>query len=335
MIKRVKEAMFVGVLLAGIMSGQQSVAATDKKAAGPSSKSVASKYQPAKTAAKGKARLVVRNGYLRAERVRSASQGGEALQLDNGLSLRSNSALVIDQTTGEALVQKNANAVLPIASISKLMTAMVVLDHQLDLQGIITISEEDVDTLKNTRSRLTVGSTMTRETALLLALMSSENRAANALGRHFPGGLSAFVAAMNQKASALGMARTHFVEPTGLSTQNVSTATDLAKLVAASYHYPKIREATTTAEATVELGHRVSGFHNTNALVKSPDWEIAVSKTGFIQEAGRCLVMQAKVAARSVVIVLLDSAGKLSRVGDAQRIKRWIESSNGRDMRRV
>lgn len=330
MIKQLKMALLVGALLAWALPGT-GLAAT-KKAEAPAKKASAEKSAKSRTGSKearspGKARLVVKNGYIRAVSARPLNRLPEAPQLDNGLALRSNAALVIDQTTGEALVQKNPDAVLPIASISKLMTAMVVLDHQLDMQGILTITDEDVDTLRNTRSRITVGSTMTRETALLLALMSSENRAANALGRHFPGGLPAFVAAMNKKAATLGMTHTHFIEPTGLSNQNVSTAKDLAKLVAAAYHYPKIREATTTAEATVDLGHRISGFHNTNALVKSPDWEISVSKTGFIHEAGRCLVMQAKVAARPVVIVLLDSVGKLSRVGDAQRIKRWIESA--------
>ena len=276
-----------------------------------------------------KSRLVVRNGYLRAV-PRHASRSnaiGEPPQLENGLALRSNSALVLDQENGELIVQKRADAVVPIASISKLMTAMVVLDHHQDLQGVVTVTEEDVDALRGTRSRLSVGSTMTRETALLLALMSSENRAANTLGRHFPGGMSAFVAAMNAKAKKLGMEHTRFQEPTGLSNGNVSTARDLAKLVAAAYYYPKIREATTTAEALVDLGSgRLSEFHNTNALVKDPEWQIGVSKTGFIHEAGRCLVMQARVASRPVVIVLLDSAGKLSRVGDAQRIKKWMES---------
>ncbi len=241
------------------------------------------------------------------------------------LALHSASAYVIDQSSGEALVDKSSGAVLPIASISKLMTAMVVLDAKLDMQEVISIGEADVDNLKGTRSRLTVGTTMTRETAMLLALMSSENRAAHALGRHYPGGMTAFVEAMNHKAQALGMSNSRFEEPTGLSSNNVATARDLAKMVAAAAQYPEIRNMSTTAQATVSLNGHLREFNNTNALVKSDNWEIGVSKTGFISEAGRCLVMQAKVAQRPVVIVLLDSVGKMTRVGDANRIKRWME----------
>lgn len=251
------------------------------------------------------------------------------------LALRSSSVFVIDQSSGEALVDKSSGAVLPIASITKLMTAMVMLDAKQDMQEVISIGQEDVDTLKGTRSRLAVGTTMTRDTAMLLALMSSENRAANALGRHYPGGLPAFVAAMNRKAQSLGMTHTRFEEPTGLSSNNVSTARDLAKMVAAAGAYPEIRAASTTAEAQVDVNGRTQVFRNTNALVKNDNWEIVVSKTGYISEAGRCLVMQAKVAARPVVIVLLDSDGKMTRVGDAMRIKRWMESANTSGQRRA
>lgn len=243
------------------------------------------------------------------------------------LALYSSSALVIDQNTGHALMEKQPDAVVPIASISKLMTAMVVLDAKLDMQEVITIGEEEVDNLKGTRSRLAVGTTMTRETAMLLALMSSENRAAHALGRHYPGGLRAFVQAMNVKALSLGMHNSHFEEPTGLSSNNVSTAHDLARMVAAAARYPEIRAFSTTGDAQVELKGRIHNFHNTNALVRSDNWQIGVSKTGYISEAGRCLVMQARVADKPVVIVLLDSAGKMTRVGDANRIKRWMESA--------
>ncbi|WP_303786573.1 D-alanyl-D-alanine endopeptidase [Azovibrio restrictus] len=242
-------------------------------------------------------------------------------------ALGSASVLVLDQHSGTPLLEKNAGLVVPIASISKLMTAMVVLDAGLDLNEVISITDEDVDYLKGTRSRLQVGSAMTRDTALLLALMSSENRAANALGRNFPGGLRAFVAAMNRKALALGMTHTRFEEPTGLSANNVSTARDLARMVAAAHQYPKIREYSTMAEARVDLGHRILDFTNTNALVKNPEWQIGLSKTGYISEAGRCLVMQTWVADRPVVMVLLDSNGKMTRVGDANRIKRWMESA--------
>ena len=244
------------------------------------------------------------------------------------LALYSSSALVIDQNTGNTLLQKQPDTVVPIASISKLMTAMVVLDAKLDMQEVINIGDEEIDGLKGTRSRLPVGTTLTRETAMLLALMSSENRAAHALGRHYPGGLLAFAAAMNRKARSLGMLNSRFEEPTGLSSNNVSTAHDLARMVAAAARYPEIRGFSTTAEAKIELNGRISEFHNTNALVRGDTWEIGVSKTGYISEAGRCLVMQARVADKPVVIVLLDSVGKMTRVGDANRIKRWMESAS-------
>lgn len=257
--------------------------------------------------------------------IRRVSMG----DIDPGrLALYSSSALVIDQSTGQTVLEKHPDAVVPIASISKLMTAMVVLDAKLDLHEVIAIGEEDVDGLKGTRSRLPVGTTMTRETAMLLALMSSENRAAHALGRHYPGGMPAFVRAMNAKAQSLGMYNSRFEEPTGLSSNNVSTAHDLARMVTAAARYPEIRTFSTTAEAKVELNGRVRDFGNTNALVRSDNWEIGISKTGYISEAGRCLVMQARVADKPVVIVLLDSVGKMTRVGDANRIKRWMESAS-------
>ena len=205
---------------------------------------------------------------------------------------------------------------------------MVVLDGSPALQESVRITEEDVDYLRGSRSRLHVGSVLSRESALLLALMSSENRAANALARHYPGGMPAFLAAMNIKAQALGMRDTHFEDPTGLTSNNVSTANDLAKMVAAAYKYPLIREFSTTAEATVDVGAREMAYRNTNPLVRSAAWDVGLSKTGYISEAGKCLVMQARVADKPVVIVLLDSAGKLTRVGDANRIKRWMESTH-------
>jgi len=244
------------------------------------------------------------------------------------LAVQSGSALVIAQDGGEALYEKNARVVVPIASITKVMTAMVVLDSMPNLQAPITITDEDVDYLKGSRSRLQVGAVLTREMALLLALMSSENRAAHALARHYPGGLQAFIAAMNRKAASLGMSRTHFEDPTGLTSNNVATAHDLARMVAAAYRYPLIREFSTTPGATAEVKGRDLEYRNTNQLVKSPTWEIGLSKTGYIQEAGKCLVMQARVADRPVVIVLLDSSGKQTRIGDANRIKRWMESAS-------
>jgi serine-type D-Ala-D-Ala endopeptidase (penicillin-binding protein 7) len=289
----------------------------------------ATKKPAAKTAAhKAGKPLATKQTHARAKSSHKALVNQVVLsQFPGRLALGSASALVIDQNSGELLLDKSSNAVTPIASVTKLMTAMVVLDAHLDLNEVISVTEEDVDMLKGTRSRLPVGTSMTRDTALLLALMSSDNRAANALGRHYPGGLRAFVAAMNRKAAELGMQATHFDEPTGLSSTNVSTARDLAKMVAAASQYPDIRRASTTAEAKLEIHGRVQGFSNTNALVKSDNWEIAVSKTGYIAEAGRCLVMQARVADKPVIIVLLDSNGKMTRVGDANRIKRWMESA--------
>lgn len=243
------------------------------------------------------------------------------------LAIQSSAAVVIDQNSGKVLVEKQPDAVVPIASITKLMTAMVVIDAGLDLGEVIAISADDIDDLKGTRSRLPVGTTMTRETAMLLALMSSENRAANALGRHYPGGVQAFVQAMNRKARSLGMFDSRFEEPTGLSSNNVSTAHDLARMVTAAARYPQIRMYSTTAEAKLELNGRIQTFGNTNALVRSDNWHIGLSKTGYISEAGRCLVMQAWVADKPVIIVLLDSQGKMTRVGDANRIKRWMESA--------
>ena len=244
--------------------------------------------------------------------------------------------VVQDQSSGEVLFEKNSDAVLPIASITKLMTAMVVLDAQLPLTETLTIGDEDVDTLKGTRSRLKVGAQLSREDMLLLALMASENRAASALSRHYPGGAAAFVEAMNHKAAAIGLKDTRFSDPTGLTAANVSSARDLTKMVAAAAHYPLIRELSTTSERTMLVDGRPITFHNTNTLVRSPasGWEIAVSKTGYIREAGKCLVMQAWLNNKPVVIVLLDSWGRLTRIGDANRIKRWIENASANQLRR-
>ena len=252
----------------------------------------------------------------------------DATRTPQRLVLQSASALVEDQRTGECLVQKQAEAVLPIASITKLMTAMVVLDAHLDLQESITISAQDVDTLRHSRSRLSLGMRLTREEALLLALMASENRAAYALGRTYPGGRGAFVAAMNAKAQSLGLTKTRFNDTAGLSSGNVSSARDLARMVNAAYQYRLIREFTTREKTTINTGRRILAFRNTNRLIQSARWQIGLSKTGFIDEAGRCLVMQAHVAQRPVLIVLLDAQGKLTRFGDANRIKQWMEGSS-------
>jgi len=245
----------------------------------------------------------------------------------DSLELKSGVALILDQDTNEVLFSKNSEAVLPIASLTKLMTAVVVTEAQQPLDEIVTITDEDIDTEKGSRSRLRVGTQLRREDMLHLALMSSENRAANALGRSYPGGLAAFVAAMNRKARALGMNDTHYVEPTGLSSQNQSSARDLATLVRAAHEVPLIRELSTSPEYMVEVGNRNIQFRNTNGLVKSPEWDIGLQKTGYISEAGRCLVMQAKMAGRHLIMVFLDSAGKYSRIGDAERVRRWITAS--------
>src|SRR5581483_5851853 len=234
------------------------------------------------------------------------------------------------QEDGRLLYAKNTAAVMPIASITKLMSAMVVLDSGARLDEMVVISAEDVDRLKGTSSRLRPGVALPRREMLRLALMASENRAASALARHYPGGTRAFVDAMNQKAKQLGMRDTRFVDPTGLNPSNVSTALDLARMVNAGYNYPLIRDFTTTESVELAFSQtrrmRPVAFRNSNALVRSGEWEIGLSKTGYISEAGRCLVMQARIAAKPVIIVLLDSWGKLTRIADGNRIKRWVEA---------
>jgi D-alanyl-D-alanine endopeptidase (penicillin-binding protein 7) len=243
------------------------------------------------------------------------------------LDLKSSVALVIDQDTREVLLSKNDSAVLPIASLTKLMTGLIVTEARLPMDEVITITQEDVDTEKFTGSRLRVGTELTRGELLHLALMSSENRAANALGRTYPGGLQAFVPLMNAKAMMLGMKDTRYVEPTGLSSKNQSSATDLATLVSAAYNDPVLRELTTSPGHEVAVGNRTLQYRNTNRLIKNPEWEIGLQKTGYISEAGQCLVMQARIAGRKLIMVFLDSAGKLSRIGDAERVRRWVESN--------
>lgn len=254
---------------------------------------------------------------------------GSTLLVDaSKLKLASANALVFDAQSGQPIYAKDADAVTAIASVTKLMTAMVALDAAQPMDEALTIDIGDLDLLKASHSRLRLGSTMTRREMLQLALMASENRAASCLARSYPGGTAAFIAAMNRKAASLGMLQTHFSDATGLSSENVATARDLARMVQAAATYPLIREFTTTASHTVEIqpsGH-VLGFNNTNSLVRGGKWDIVLSKTGFIREAGKCLVMLANIASRPVVIVLLDSYGKLTRVADAQRVKHWLET---------
>jgi D-alanyl-D-alanine endopeptidase (penicillin-binding protein 7) len=244
------------------------------------------------------------------------------------LDLKSSVALVLDQDTQEVLFSKNEKAILPIASLTKLMTGLLVSESRLPMDEPITITQDDIDTEKGSRSRLVVGTTLTRGELLHLALMSSENRAAHALGRSHPGGLAQFVRSMNAKAALLGMNDTRYVEPTGLSSANQSSAQDLATLVQKSSHDPLLREYSTSPDFQVDVGNRILQFNNTNRLVKNLSWDIGIQKTGYISEAGQCLVMQTKIAGRKLIMVFLDSAGKLSRLGDAERVRRWVEANS-------
>jgi D-alanyl-D-alanine endopeptidase (penicillin-binding protein 7) len=245
-----------------------------------------------------------------------------------GPKLKSSSVLIVDQSDSSVLYSRNSDVAAPIASITKLMTALVILDAKQPLDEPIRISEADRDLPKSSYSRLTVGTTLTRGDLMHLALMASENRAAHALGGNYPGGMSAMVAAMNAKAAALGMSHSHFVDPTGLSSQNVASPEDLSKLVIAASKNPTIREFSTDSNYAVRVDRHLVEFRNTDRLVSNPTWNIVVQKTGYIAEAGKCLVMAAVIEGRSVVIVLLDSFGKYTRVADAQRIKTWMESSS-------
>ena len=244
------------------------------------------------------------------------------------LRLASANALVFDVSAGQPIYAKGADTITPIASVTKLMTAMVVLDADQAMDETISVGIADLDLLKGSHSRLRLGSELPRREMLRLALMASENRAASALARHYPGGTEACVAAMNRKAQSLGMARTRFADPTGLSSENVSTASDLARMVRAAAGYDLIRDATTTASHYVDVQPTgtVLGYNNTNSLVRTAQWDIQLSKTGFIREAGKCLVMLANIASRPIVIVLLDSYGRLTRIGDANRVKHWLET---------
>jgi D-alanyl-D-alanine endopeptidase (penicillin-binding protein 7) len=248
--------------------------------------------------------------------------------IPDSLGLKSSIALVIDQDANRVLYEKNTHAVSPIASITKLMTSLVVLDAKLPMEEILTITDEDVDYQKHTSSRLRVGQHLTRQEMLLLALMSSENRAASALGRYYPGGKPAFIVAMNRKAKELGMRDTRYVDSNGLSSQNVSSAYDLGRLVYAASQYPTIRNfSTNQSYDIVNISGGVLHYKNTNRLVRSGTWQIDLQKTGYISEAGKCLVMNAKVLGRSVIMVLLDSVANAARFNDALRIKQWLEGT--------
>jgi D-alanyl-D-alanine endopeptidase (penicillin-binding protein 7) len=309
-------------VLALVLSGMLGLSAVHSAEAASRQKG---KVKVTKTVKPSKARAVKSSAsHVAAPAVRSFGQIYGLHHTADPLSLKSGVAFVLDQDTNEVLLNKNSQAVLPIASLTKLMTALVVIEAQQAPDEMLTITQDDVDTEKNSSSRLRVGTELTRGEMLHLALMSSENRAAHALGRNYPGGLDTFVSAMNAKAQLLGMHDTRYVEPTGLSSDNQSSARDLASLVKAAYKVPLMRELSTSPEYEVSVGRRQLQYHTTNRLVRSPDWDIGLQKTGFINEAGQCLVMQAEMAGRKLIMVLLDSAGKYSRIGDAERIRKWI-----------
>lgn len=334
-IKQFVVTSLLGIAVSFVLVPHSS-AGTSSKSAVYGSKSTSYK-KPTKHVRNTK---VERNKAKRAAQARTRQSAprlsyGQAMGLHHAadhLDLKSNAALVMDQETNEVLFSKNSKAVLPIASLTKLMTAMVVVEANLPLDEVLTITAEDIDTEKGSRSRLKVGTQLTRGEMLHLALMSSENRAANALGRYYPGGASAFVVEMNRRASELGLLDTKYVEPTGLSSLNQSSARDLAILVAAAHEHQVIRELSTSPGYLVEINRQRQQFKNTNGLVNSPAWDIGLQKTGYISEAGRCLVMQVKLAGRKLIVVFLDSAGKYSRIGDAERIRKWVESSHAPDL---
>jgi D-alanyl-D-alanine endopeptidase (penicillin-binding protein 7) len=275
----------------------------------------------------GLQRAAFTSGQPGSSSLRSSEETAELYLSQHAPALRSSVVLVLDQSTSDVLLEKNAQVAMPIASITKLMTSLVVIESRQDMNEILTVTEEDIDREKNTYSRLRVGSQLTRANMLHIALMSSENRAASALGRHYPGGLPAFVAAMNAKAAAIGMTNTRFVEPTGLSSLNVASARDLAKLVDAAAEHPLIRQYSTDMQYTVDTGGPVLHYKTSNRLILNPEWDIGLQKTGYISEAGRCLVMQATIEGRPIVMIFLDAKGKMTRSADAVRIRKWLETA--------
>ena len=321
LMKNLSLAMALCVASAAMLvsTGEAWAGTSVKKSAAAQKSQTAAKQKAGKAGLKRKAQLRV---------VPARPSMGQLTGLHliaDPLDLKSAVALVIDQDTNEVLVSKNPQAVLPIASITKLMTAVVVADAKLPMDELLEVSAIDpADTGKSSRSRLALGTQLPRGEMMHLALMASENRAAHALGRHYPGGMAAFVAAMNRKAAELGMADTRYVEPTGLSSQNRSSARDLSVLVKTAMGYPQIRELSTSLDTSVAVGAKQVQFRNTNGLVRNASWDIGLQKTGYISEAGRCLVMQASLAGRKLIMVLLDSAGKYSRIGDAERIRNWL-----------
>lgn len=321
---------FVGLLSCGVTISANSLAASNDAQSKKSSKNaskVVVKVDSKKVAKSSKKPKAVRTTVTRSSnpapsRPSFATALGLRGQHDD-LSLKSSVAMVVNQDTKEVYFEKNPSVSLPIASITKLMTAMVVLDSNLPLDETLVINTDDVQSYRN--SRLSGGTTLTREEALLLALMSSENRAAYTLGRNYPGGMRAFVDAMNRKAREIGMTHSHFADPTGLLSENVASAEDLTRLLGSAYQYKVIRDFSTWPDLTMMVGKRPQKFVNTNRLVRAGDMNIGLQKTGFINAAGRCLVMQAKVNNTPLLLVFLDSVGTQSRFADAVRVKDWYE----------
>jgi serine-type D-Ala-D-Ala endopeptidase (penicillin-binding protein 7) len=336
-------AIFSGLSLLSLQSAAKPAAKAVAKSAAKSSTKVASK-KPSKSAKviKGKSakqgRVALSKKAKKAARLAAAVPAepprvslGQAIGLHavgDPADLKSSVALAVDSRTGKTLFEKNSQAVLPIASITKLMTAMVVLDAKQALGEPLEISSADVDLEKNSRSRLRTGSVLNRGELLQLALMASENRAANALGRYYPGGSEAFIAAMNRKAKSIQMEDTQFFDATGLSSRNMSNARDLVQLVKRAGDYPLIRQYSTASELTVDTGFRMISFKNTNRLIENPDWEISLSKTGYISEAGNCLVMHTRVNEQPVVMVFLDAVGRYTRFADASRLRTYLETAD-------
>ena len=298
-----------------------------KPAASTTTKSIRKAGARTRTPAKTRVAFHQRRSSYRVKHENPIFTAGDLAGLNNTrdrLDLKSSVALVMDQSSSKVLFEKNSNVALPIASITKLMTGLVVVDSRQDMNEMLEITTDDIDREKNTGSRLSIGARLSRANMLHLALMSSENRAASALGRNYPGGLPAFVAAMNAKAAALGMNDTHYVDSSGLSSRNVASANDLAKLVIVASQQPVIRQYSTDTRYAVDTGRRSLQYANTNRLVHNPEWDIELQKTGYISEAGQCLVMQAKIHGRAIVMIFLDSKGKLSRLADAARVRKWL-----------
>lgn len=308
-----------------LLLGPAHATSTGTTEVNPTKKTASIKRKVSKTALTAKRKVPVRMAAMPAHP--SYGQLAGLHGSHDELYLKSSVALVVDQDTREVLFSKNEQAVLPIASLTKLMTGLLISEAKLSMDEMIPITQADVDTEKGSTSRLRVGAQLSRGELLHLALMSSENRAANALGRTYPGGLPVFVGLMNAKAKMLGMHDTSYVEPTGLSSKNQSSAKDLVQLVNVASEDPLLRELSTSPGYQVAVGKQVLQYNNTNRLVKSPLWDIGLQKTGYISEAGQCLVMQTRVAGRKLIMVFLDSAGKLSRIADAERVRRWVESA--------